>query len=156
MAMAAVDLKRADALYVIAVRDVFDDYRDIRMLFDEVESYLQAYHVEPAGPRIALFYDTAEDGDIEGAAAIPVPLSFNEEPPEDERLMREQLPAVETLACLTHDGDYDSLDDTFHALLDWAKQNGYRAIGPRRVVVQDDRMEMQLPVQSVGEGGVEE
>lgn len=142
-----VTLKEAEAHPVAAVRDVFDEYEDIFDLFDELEAWLAAVGVAPLGPRLALFYDTKEgDGDLEGAATRAIPAGTDAEPPEDERVMIDMVPAAERLACLRYDGPTEGLDRPYEALLAWAEANGYRAVGPRRVLFGDEFVEVQLPV----------
>ncbi|MDQ4074760.1 MAG: GyrI-like domain-containing protein [Chloroflexota bacterium] len=142
-----VELKRAEAQHVIAMRDILSDYRDVETLFDEVESFLAGQGIEAAGPRIILFYDTLEDRDIEASAAIPIAEPLPERPPVDEPLMLDTLPAADTLACLRHEGGYDTLGESYDVLREWAAEHGYWEVGPRRVVERDGKMEMQLPVE---------
>jgi effector-binding domain-containing protein len=66
-----------------------------------------------------------------------------------------ELPGVEEMACIVHEGTFDTLAGTYGQLMAWIEANGYRMAGPiREVYVQwtgaDDATnvtEIQLPVE---------
>lgn len=141
-----VMLKQVPAVRVAAVRDIFNEYKDIYGMFDEVDRYLRENGLALSGPRVALFYDTIEtDRDIEGTAAIPLPDDVTDLP-EVERLIVDELPAEPMLACLVHSGDLAHLDESYAAILDWLLNNQRVEAGPRRLILHEDgTLELQVP-----------
>lgn len=85
--------------------------------------------------------------------AIPVIGSI----PEGERVKERELPAVEEMACIIHQGSYETIGGTYGQLMAWIEANGYRMAGPvREVYVQGPESggdpstyvtEIQLPVE---------
>ncbi len=45
-----------------------------------------------------------------------------------------ELPAVEQMACLVHQGPYESFSKSYQLLLGWIVRNGYQPAGPNREV----------------------
>ncbi len=73
--------------------------------------------------------------------------------PETGRVQVHTLPAVETMACTIHRGDYDQLGQAYEALLRWTEVNGYEVDGTNRHLylqtgdtVEDNITEVQYPV----------
>jgi len=70
------------------------------------------------------------------------------------------LPAVETMASVVHQGPFNTLSQAYNALMQWIQASGYRICGPNREIYiktgeplrQDDPTyvtEGQLPVEKV-------
>lgn len=118
---------------VIGVRDVIPGYRDVERLFEVLRAHLQTQHVVPdaACPYIAIYYDAEyhEHGiDAEAAALLPRLLSGT------SRTIVHELPGVETMACIAHQGNYEGLSKAYNTLMAWVEANGYRVTGPNRDV----------------------
>ncbi len=116
--------------------------------------HLEKHQISPAGPTLGIYYDQEfhEDAvDIE--AAVPV----TEAVPPGGRVEVRELPAIEEVACIVHEGRFDTLNATYGQLMSWIEANGYHMAGPiREVYVQwagtDDSTnitEIQLPVERV-------
>ena len=45
-----------------------------------------------------------------------------------------RLPAVDEMACLTHQGGYDTIGGTYGQLMSWIEAHGYHIAGPPREV----------------------
>ena len=154
MSTQEVALKQIPAQAVAAVRDVIPTYRDIGQLFGEVFAYLGRHRITPAGPPIGIYHDPEfREQDVDVEVAVPVTGSI----PEGERLKGRELPAVEEMACIIHQGSYETIGGTYGQLMAWIEATGYRMAGPvREVYVQgpesgDDPStyvtEIQLPVE---------
>ena len=63
-------------------------------------------------------------------AAVPVAGSV----PVGDRVTGRQLPAVEEMACIVHQGSYDTIGEAYSRLMAWIEANGYRICGPNREV----------------------
>jgi effector-binding domain-containing protein len=146
-----VVLKKVPPQAVASVRDIVPT-TGISQLFGEVFAHLGQHKVNPAGPTIGIYYDEEfreEAVDVE--TAVPVSGSV----PTGERVKSRELPAVEEMACIVHEGTFDTLAGTYGQLMGWIEANGYRIAGPiREVYVEwhdDDPShnitEIQLPVE---------
>ena len=154
MSTQEVAVKKIPSQAVASVRDVIPTLSDIGQLFGEVFAYLGQHRITPAGPPIGIYHDEEfreRDADVE--VAVPVTGSI----PEGDRMKMRELPAVEQMACIIHQGSYETVGGTYGQLMAWIEANGYRMCGPvREVYVRgpesgDDTStyvtEIQLPVE---------
>ncbi len=154
MSTQEVVLKKIPAMTVASVRDVIPTYSDVNRLFGEVFAYLGQHKINPVGPPLGIYHDEEyreQDADVE--VAVPV----SESVLGGDRVKMRQLPAVEEMACIVHQGSYDTIGEAYNHLMAWIEANGYRMIGPlREVYVRgpesgDDPSayvtEIQLPVE---------
>ena len=80
---------------------------------------------------MAIYYATEHPRrNVDQEAAVPVP----EGVPGSRRVTVRELPGVEMMATLLHQGSFDDLGKTYTALEIWIKVNGYRIAGPIREV----------------------
>jgi len=145
-----VVIKKVPPIVVASVRDTVP-VTQIGQLFGEVFAYLDQHKVSPAGPTMGIYYDEEfhEEGvDVETAVPVAGPV------PSGERVKGRELPAVEEVACIIHEGSFDNLSGTYGQLMAWIEANGYHMNGPiREVYVQftgpdatANITEIQLPV----------
>jgi len=118
---------------VIGIRDVIPGYRDVERLFEALRAHLQTQNVVPdaAYPYIAIYYDAEYHDrgvDAEAAALLPRPL------PGTPRTVVHELPGVETMACIVHQGGYEGLSEAYNTLMAWTEANRYHVTGPNRDV----------------------
>lgn len=125
-----VVIKKAPPQAVASVRDTIP-IAQVGQLFGEIFAYLGQRQVNPAGPPVGIYYDEEfreEAVDVE--VAVPVAGSV----PESDRVKGQQLPAVEKMACIVHEGSYETVGGTYGQLMGWVEANGYRMAGPVREV----------------------
>jgi DNA-binding transcriptional MerR regulator len=126
-------LKHIDPLRVAAVREILQTDGDINPLFDEVYSYLRRFDVAYPGSALVVWHDDDRGVDDTGQAAeVAVPIAGVA--PTGERVQVYELPAVETMACAVHHGSVNTLAHAYAALHAWVAPNGYRVIGPSRII----------------------
>jgi len=131
MSTQEVAVKNIPAQAVASVRDVIPSFSDLGQLFGEIFAYLGRHRITPAGPPIGIYHDEEfreQDADVE--IAVPV----TESVPEGERVKGQELPAVEQMACIVHQGSYETIGGTYGQLMAWIEANGYRMCGPVREV----------------------
>jgi DNA-binding transcriptional MerR regulator len=124
-------LKKIDPQTVVAIRDIIPTYGDQGPLWKELSVYLAQHGARAAGPSLAIYYDPEyreRDVDVETATPVGTPL------PGTERVTVRELPGMETMACVIHQGDYETLGQAYNALLTWIEANRYRIVGPNREV----------------------
>jgi DNA-binding transcriptional MerR regulator len=131
MSKQEVALKEIPDQAVASVRDVIPAYGDLDQLFGEAFAYLGQHGINPAGPPIGIYHDEEyreRDADVEIAVPVTDPV------PEGEWVKPRRLPAVDEMACLTHQGGYDTIGGAYGQLMGWIEANGYRLSGPPREV----------------------
>ena len=154
MSSQEVAVKQIPAQAVASVRDTIPSLKDLSQLFNDVFGYLGQHRINPAGPPIGIYHDREfreQDADVE--VAVPVIGSV----PEGDRVKKRDLPAVEEMACIIHQGSYETIGGTYGQLMAWIEANNYRMVGPCREVYLrgpesgDDPStyvtEIQLPVE---------
>jgi DNA-binding transcriptional MerR regulator len=148
--------KRVDTQRVAIVRDVIPTQEQINQtfnrLFDELETAIKQNNAGYAGPAIAVWYDSGmQPQDMHVAAAMPTNGSL----PADDRVHIEELPAVDQMANVVHQGPFATRRQAYGALFTWIASNGYQTSGPsREVYLQYERdgdqnqyvTELQVPV----------
>jgi effector-binding domain-containing protein len=125
-----VVIKQIPAQSVASVRDTVP-IAGISQLFGEIFAYLGQRRVSPVGPPIGIYYDEEfreEAVDIEIAVPVAGPV------PEGDRVKGRELPAVEEMACMVHEGSYETIGGAYGRLMAWVEANGYRMAGPVREV----------------------
>jgi DNA-binding transcriptional MerR regulator len=149
-----VVLKKIPAQTVASVRAIVPNYSEAGNLLGEVFAHLGQHRISPAGPPIGIYYDEEyREQDVEVEMAVPLTGSA---PPSDWVKSRE-LPTVDEMACIIHEGAFDTLAGTYGQLMGWVEASGYRIAGPiREVYVQwagpdgdpsTNLTEIQLPVE---------
>ena len=115
-----------------SVREVVPTFANVDRLFDVLNAYLGRHGVRAIGPRIAIWHAYPTDG-VDAEAAVPV-----EGPPPatdpNAKVRFGRLPAVESMACVTHRGDSYELGEAYVAVQSWIQANGFRVSGPNREV----------------------
>jgi effector-binding domain-containing protein len=126
-----VVLKKIASLAVVSVRDTVPTYGDISQLYGEIFAHLGQHKINPAGPSIGIYYDEEyRERDVDVEAAVPVTGLV----PRGDRVVGRELPAVEEMACIVHEGSFDTLHGTYGQLMAWIEANGYRIYGPNREI----------------------
>ena len=151
-----VVLKSVPPQRVVGIRDVVPGYREVVQLFDELRAYLRKHRVmlDATYPYTAIYYDAEyhdQGVDAEATAPLARPLRGT------ARAIVHELPGVETMACVVHQGDYGGLSEAYNRLVAWVETNGFRVAGPNRdVFLQEPKLglsetnlvtEVQFPVE---------
>ena len=123
-------IKKIPAQSVASVRDTVS-IGGLGQLFGEVFGYLGQRGIGPVGPPVGIYHDKEfrEDA-VDAEVAVPVAGSV----PEGERVKGRELPGAEQMACLVHEGSYETVGGTYGQLMKWVEANGYRVTGPCREV----------------------
>jgi len=128
-----VVVKRVHSHRVVGVRDVIPGISAVGQLFNELHAYLQAQNVtlDVTCPCMVIYYDAEyQERGVDAEAAAPLLRRL----PGTSRAVVHELPGVETMACVVHQGDYDTLTEAYKTLMAWIEANGYRVSGATRDV----------------------
>jgi effector-binding domain-containing protein len=131
MSTQEVVLKNVPAMKVASIRDVVPTYADCGSLLGEVYKYVGRHRARPDGPSLSIYYDEEhrEKGvDVESAVPVAKELASG------DRVKVRELPVVEEMACVVHEGSYDTLGEAYTQLMNWIEAHGYRICGPNRAI----------------------
>jgi DNA-binding transcriptional MerR regulator len=128
-----VILKKVAPLQVAQARGIAPSMEQIGStldhLFDQVMAYISQQGATVAGPGITLYYDTEfRERDVNVGACLSFAGSLN----DGEQVKVVELPAVETMASVVHQGSFSTLNQAYNAILQWIEANGYYINGPSR------------------------
>jgi len=150
-----VVVKKIPALRVASVRDIIPAYNQQDRLWGELESYLGRNGVRPNGSCLTLYHDADyKERDVDAQVCEPISANLR----GTERIQVYDLPAVETMAVVVHQGAFNALSQAYTTVMQWIQANGYRICGPSREIYvhtsepvrQDDPSyvtEIQIPVE---------
>jgi DNA-binding transcriptional MerR regulator len=154
MSLDTIVLKRIDPLCVIALHGQVATDAELTPLFAELATQLNRAKLTTSAPALAVWDDHDRGIDDEGFdVLVALPIAGNI--PATAHIAVQTLPAVETMACVVHQGNLDQLAHAYEALHRWVQLNDYRVVGPSRTVYinSDDPtpsdaviVEVQLPV----------
>jgi len=132
-----VVLKKVEPMLVVGISEVVPEGEQVTpvyyRIFEELFAYAAEQGIDSSGRQLSV--DTSldsgwkvNDTEVTIEAAIRVDRSY----PETERVKVHTLPAVESMACTVHHGDYDLLGQAYEAVLRWTEANGYEVDGTNR------------------------
>jgi len=123
-----VVIKKVEPQLVAGVRDVIPAYNQQRHLWCELGAYLEQHKFVPAAPCLTIYYSEEPNIDAEVCEAPSSPL------PSSERVKVHELPGVEAMASVVHQGPFTTIGEAYTAIIKWIEANGYRCVGPVREV----------------------
>lgn len=150
-------LKAAEPQLVASQRRVIARMADLNVVLPQMfnEIYAQVGEVG-SGPAGELWHDTKVfDGtDMDVETYVPISAAV----PVTDALTVKTLPAVATLACVTHEGPFAKLNEAHEAIHAWMHANGYQRVPPDRCIYHavcrggnpdDNVCEVQYPVAKI-------
>ena len=121
-------IKKVEPILAATVRDVIPSYPEQGHLWEELESFLAHHQIKPQGSCFTIYH--SDEPDIDTEVCEPVTSSIPEDPKVNER----QLPGVEMMATVVHNGPFISISEAYTAIIKWIDANGYRINDPAREV----------------------
>jgi DNA-binding transcriptional MerR regulator len=125
-----VVIKKIDPIRVAAVRGVVPTPPDQRGLWDELMGCLETQNARMVGAPFALYHDEPRDGSWDIEVCMPVAGDVT----VSGQVRVVDLPTVETMACVVHNGSFATIGEAYDALAKWIDLNGYHITGPCREV----------------------
>ena len=156
-----VILKPIESQLVAATLGIIPDFDNcasvIGTMFDRVYSYAFGNGVKQVGCGINIYHETKlRDKNIPIEAVVPIPRKI----PTSDGIWVYELPAVERVACVVHQGSFDTIGKAYNVLLEWVGKHSYQISGStREVYLQYERdgdpaqyvTEVQIPVEKVAQ-----
>ncbi|MBL8058574.1 MAG: MerR family transcriptional regulator [Anaerolineales bacterium] len=132
-----VVVKRVEPVVVASRRVVpaladMPTYRERQ--YREIYDWLAANALEPLEPEMAIYHSAGYvEQDIDMELAVPAPRAALRRPaPAAAHMTVRELPGVETMACVVHQGDIWDVGQPITALYTWLSQHGLTSAGPYR------------------------
>jgi DNA-binding transcriptional MerR regulator len=146
-----VVVKHVEALRVASLRERIPERPAIPGLFQRLSAYQRRHGLAATGWLVIWHDPDFREADVDAEAAFVTadPL------PPDAKVRGRELPAIETMACVVHQGAPETIGSACMALAAWIEANGYRVAGPERVRAierggPESIAELQVPVVAAG------
>lgn len=123
-----VVIKKVEPITVASVRDIIPSYPEQGHLWEKLGIAMRQKGAISKGACFTLYH--ADEPEID--AEVCEPLAQKVQASGD--LQVRELPAVETMASVIHNGPFNTLTEAYTALLKWIETNGYRVDGPAREI----------------------
>ncbi|MDP4089540.1 MAG: MerR family transcriptional regulator [Bacillota bacterium] len=124
-----VVIKSIDSMKVAALRDFIPGYSEQGHLWEELGEHINKHNVKIVPPCMAIYHDAGNKEEMVDAEVVEPIVG---ELPETGRIKVKDLEAVEQMACVVHQGPFQTLDAAYAAVLKWIEENGYKITGPQR------------------------
>ncbi len=141
--MNEISIKKVEPILVASTRKVFDKKEfdvNLEKMWPAVNEYIDQKGVKKTIPCLMLYHSgwwdlkqwnvMYDEKNLDVEVAEPVTKSF--EGYDEVRVY--ELPRVEKMACIVHNGPFSTIKKTFDTLFEWMKQNNYLADGPVREI----------------------
>jgi len=126
-----ITIKRIPAMKAACLRETIPTYSHVGQLFEEIYGFLGQHGIQPVGAPFEICHDEEyREADVDVEAVAPVAVDV----PAGSRVVGRELPAVESAACMVHQGPYENLTSSYHHLMQWIEANGYRICAPTREI----------------------
>jgi DNA-binding transcriptional MerR regulator len=125
-----VVIKKLEPQLVCAIHDISATYGSQGPLWRELAVFLSKQNARACAPSLTIYYDTEyreQDVDLEVATPINAPMKGG------GRVIVRELSGG-SMACLIHQGGYDTISEAYQAIIAWIDANGYRISGANREI----------------------
>ncbi|WP_078382252.1 MerR family transcriptional regulator [Sutcliffiella halmapala] len=156
-----ISIKKVEPILVATVRDVCeknskDQFDQLcENLWGRVNEYIDQSAVKRTIPCMTLYHSGLyihTDAAIDIEVAEPITKVI----PESADVLVYELPAIEKMACVVHQGPFSTIGNTSRRMFQWIAENGYTVCGPVREIyhkgdwmtddVNEYVTELQVPV----------
>lgn len=134
--MNEITIKRVEPILIAATRKKINkgDVDEAGNMWLEVNSFIDKTEIKRTIPCMTLFYNStwnwemAESWDIEVAEPVTKCVANN------DTVKVYELPAVDKMACVVHQGSFNTIGETYKAISQWIEKNNYKVSGPVREI----------------------
>ncbi len=134
-----VVLKKVELQMIASARVFVPTFSDLishrSALYAELYGWLKQNNIKPGEPELAIYYNaeyTEQDIDMAVAVVVDKASLKSIAPPTAGRVSLRELPAVQTMASVTHHGRFQDVGQAMSDLLTWIGVNGYSTSGAWR------------------------
>ena len=121
-----IELKTITPRNVVTIRETIPMdaiAQTLGRIYGKVAAYLERIGVQPDGPPFSRYFSMTDDGvDLDAGFPVAAPISG------EGQIAASELPGGEA-AVTWHIGPYDTLPQTYNAIMDWMRENDREAGG---------------------------
>ncbi len=141
--MNEISIKKVEPIHVASIRKVFDknDFNEnLKKMWPSVNEYIDKKGVKRTIPCLMLYHSGRwdlrqlnvmyDEQNLDVEVAEPITKSFE----GNEEVHVYELPRVEKMACIVHNGPFSTIGKTMDTLFEWLKCNNYLADGAVREI----------------------
>lgn len=132
-----VVIKKVEPQRIASVRDVIPSYPEQGYLWQDLETVMVQNQIKSTGPCLTLYHSDEPKIDAEVCEPIAEDISL----PQNTQVQTRELPAV-VVAAVIHHGPFNTLSESYEAVLKWIEANGYQINGPCREIYLQPPTEM--------------
>lgn len=122
-------IKTIEPIRVASLRDIIPGYSEQEHLWNELGEHIQRNNAKIVPPCMVIYHDPGykEEG-VDAEVIEPVIGDL----PETDRIKVKLLDGVKEMACVVHEGPFQTLHMAYNAISAWIEENSYEIIGPQR------------------------
>lgn len=143
-----VIIKEVESFKVASIREIIPFYDNQGPLWEELVAYLHKNNIKMLYPCVINYHDMGyKDSDVDVEVAIQVASTVL----SNGRIMFRNLEGYNEVACMIHKGSYESIAPTYHVMMRWIEENGYKIIGNNRALYLEGRWSVKNPEEYITE-----
>ena len=158
--MNEISIKKVEPILVASIRKVFDkkDFdENLDKMWPTVNEYIDKKGVKRTIPCLMLYHSgwwdlqqwnvMYDEQNLDVEVAEPITKSFE----GNEEVNVYELPRVEKMACIVHNGPFSTIGKTIDTLFEWLKHNNYIADGAIREIYHKGEWATENPDEYITE-----
>jgi DNA-binding transcriptional MerR regulator len=127
-------VKNIPAERVASLRATLPNHPAVASLFGELRAYQERHHLHATGWAAVWIDGEFRETDV----SVDATFTTADVLPAHPQIREGELPAVETMACVLHQGPMQAVGAAHMALFRWMEANGYGVAGPTRTLPLHD------------------
>lgn len=129
--MNEIAVKKVEPILVASLRATISHYNEMGPLWKELNKYIDDRGIRKVVPCMTLYHngwDAASNMDIEVIEPVIKLFEFS------NRIKVYTLDKVDKMACVVHNGPFETIVQTYRTIVKWIEENGYEIDGPVREI----------------------
>jgi effector-binding domain-containing protein len=129
--MNEITVKKVEPILVASLRTTIPDFHEMMPLWKELNSYIDSMGGKKVVPCMTLYHngwDAGSNWDIEVIEPVAKAFAGN------GRVKVYELDKADKMACIVHNGPFETISQTYAAISKWIEENGYEIEGPVREI----------------------
>ena len=151
--MNEITIKRVETILIASTRKNINkgDFEETGNMWSIVNRFIDKAETKRTIPCMILFYNSTwnwemvESWDIEVAEPVTKCVANN------DTVKVYELPAVDKMACIVHQGSFNTIGETYKAINQWIEKNNYKVSGPVREIYHKGEWATNYPEEYITE-----
>lgn len=129
--MNEITIKKVEPILVASLRRTINDFNEFGPLWEELNKYIDSKSIKKVVPCMTLYHNRwdARTG-IDVEVIEPVAKSFE----GSESIKVYELEYVNKMACVVHNGSFETITKTYETIMKWIEENEYKIAGAAREI----------------------